>query len=486
MNKQVIIYILGVLMLVLSGVMLATTIASYFITEHFDLALLYSMLITAASGFVCWKLGEGGDRTIHKREAFVIVTLSWFFLWFFCSLPYIFGNVFTNVTDAFFEGISGLTTTGASVMNDIEAVDGGILLWRSITQWLGGMGIIVLTVALLPLLGIGGVELFVAEAPGPTTDKIHPRIKETAKRIWLIYLGLTALLMVILRLEGMSIFDAINHAFTTMATGGFSTKNDSIAGFSPLIQYTITLFMFVAGVNYTIIYFGLNRKFQKVWKSDEFRAYLYFTLGVILFVAVTIFFVKDDITFEKSFRDAAFQVVSVITTTGFASADFTLWSPMLTCVFFMLLLSGASAGSTSGGIKMIRHLVLLKNIQLELKRLLHPKAIIRIKIDGSIVSPRVLTHIMVFFILYLLIFGIGTLVMVQVLQDFSSPLSTAASAVATAIGNVGPGVGELGPSNNFAAIPPFGKWFLMVLMIVGRLEIFTILMLFSPFYWRNN
>lgn len=485
MNKNAIIYILSVLTLILSGMMLLTTIVGHFINSDFDLILFLSTFITATSGGIAWYFTKDKNRTIYKREAFIIVTLSWVILWGFSALPYLFGGVFDNPTDAFFESISGLTTTGASVMNDIEAVSGGILLWRSITQWLGGMGIIVLTVALLPLLGIGGVELFVAEAPGPTTDKIHPRIRETAKRIWLIYVGLTALLTVILRIEGMTLFDAINHALTTMATGGFSTKNTSMMDFSPTIQYTITLFMFLAGVNYTILYFGLTKKFKRVWKSDEFRTYLSFTLIVIVLATIGIYSVTD-MTFEKSFRDASFQVVSMITTTGFASADFTTWSPFLTMFFFLLLFSGASAGSTSGGIKIIRHLVLIKNIRLELKRLLHPRAIIRTKVDGEIVAPRVMTHIMVFLICYIVIFIIGTLILVPILADFPDRISTAASAVATALGNVGPGVGDLGPSNNFAAVPSIGKWILMILMIIGRLEIFTVFMLFSPFFWRNH
>jgi len=360
-NKGIIAKVIGALLMVLSGLMFTSLPFSFYFNENDSSALVWSAVITLLVGGVLWWFNRATDNKVAKREGYLIVTLGWLAIAVFSLLPFLLSGVFDNITNAFFESMSGLTTTGASVLTDIEAVPRGVLYWRSLTQWIGGMGIIVLTVAILPLLGIGGVELFVAEAPGPTSTKIHPRIKETAKRLWLIYVGLTILLSIILFLEGMTFFDAVNHGLTTMATGGFSTKNNSIAFYDvPLIQYTLTFFMFLAGVNYTIIYHGLTREFRKAWSSDEFKTYIIAVSSLIILVTMMLQ-IQTDLSFEQSFRDAAFQVVSVITTTGFVSADYTAWSPVLTMLFFLLLFVGGCAGSTSGGIKIIRHLVLIRN-----------------------------------------------------------------------------------------------------------------------------
>lgn len=441
---------------------------------------------TMLAGSLSWLYKFKVKEDVGKREGYLIVLIGWLAMSIFSMLPYLFSGTFTNFSDAFFESVSGLTTTGASVLNDIEAVPAGILFWRSLTQWIGGMGIIVLMVAIFPLLGIGGVELFVAEAPGSSLEKIHPRIKEIAKRLWLIYLGLTTLLMFLLWGLGMTFYEAINHALTTMATGGFSTKNASVAYFtSPAIQYTILIFMFLAGINYTVLYYGLTKKFNKVWRSDEFKAYLILVLVLTIIVTSTIYTVTD-LSLEQSFRDAAFQIVSIITTTGFVSADYTSWTPALSILFFFLLFMGACAGSTSGGIKIIRHLVFFKNSFLEFKRLLHPNAIIRTKIDNQIVAPKVMTHILVFLLLYLMLFFFGSLIMTAILSDFESPILSALGAVATALGNVGPALADLSPVDNFAAVPASGKYVLTVLMLLGRLELFTILVVFTPYFWRTN
>lgn len=423
---------------------------------------------------------------IGKREGYLIVVLSWISIGLLASLPYFLSLKEVSYASTIFESFSGLTTTGASIFNDLNVLPHFILIWRSLTQWIGGMGIIVLTVAIFPLLGIGGVELFVAESPGPTSNKIHPRIKETAKRLWLIYVSLTSLLIVILRLEGMNWFDAFNHGFTTMATGGFSTKNESIAYFdSPIIQYTLILFMFIAGTNYTVIYLGIKGKFKGFWRSDEFKTYLFFILFGITCVTASILF-NTETGFEKSLRDASFQVVSLVTTTGFISADYTAWHPTTTLFFFGLLFCGACAGSTSGGIKIIRHLVLAKNTMLEFIRLLHPNALVRIRIDNEIVRPRILTHILVFLLLYLFTFLFGTVVLSFILADFEFPLLSAAGASATALGNVGPSIGNLGPLDNFSAVPDSGKVFLSFLMLVGRLELFSVLIILTPKFWSND
>lgn len=446
-------------------------------------ALLSASFITILFGILVWLYTRRFDKQVGKREGYLIVAMGWLFISIFSMLPYWISGTLPDISSSLFESVSGLTTTGASVINDIEAAPRGILFWRSLTQWIGGMGIIVLTVAIFPLLGIGGVELFVAEAPGPTSGKIHPRIKETAKRLWLIYVGLTGSLMIILLLCGMTFYDAVNHGLTTMATGGFSTKNASMAHFGPTIQYVVIFFMFLAGTNYTVIYYSLNRNFKRVWRSDEFKTYLFLVVGLALIVTTVIYQVSD-LPLEQAFRDAIFQVISIITTTGFVSADYTAWTPALTLLFFTLLFVGACAGSTSGGIKIIRHLVFFKNSFLEFRRLLHPKAVIRIKIDQQLVAGRILTHILVFLLIYLMIFVLGSVVMAIILADFDQPLLTSIGAVATALGNVGPAIGELGPLDNFAVVPMTGKWFLVFLMLLGRLELFTILVLFTPYFWR--
>lgn len=445
-------------------------------------ALLLSGGICASIGAAIWLLLPANNSGIRKREGYLIVALGWLVMVSFGMLPYLLSGVIPSIPDALFETVSGMTTTGASVLTDIEAQPRAILYWRSLTQWIGGMGIIVLTVAIFPLLGIGGVELFVAEAPGPTSDKLHPRISETAKRLWLIYVGLTGLLMLILFLEGMTAYDAINHALTTMATGGFSTKNASMAAFDiPLIQYTVTFFMLLAGTNYTVIYFSLKGNFKRVWSSDEFRAYLGLIAFLTVFVTIQVVW-HSNASLEKAFRESIFQIVSLITTTGFVSADYTAWSGGLTILFFLLLFVGASAGSTSGGIKIIRHLVFVKNSWLEFKRIIHPRAIVRLKLNGQIVAGRVITHIIIFLLLYLFIFVLGSVILSWMGLDFL----TAIGAAATSIGNVGPAIGQVGPVDNFAWLPPEAKLFLSFLMLLGRLELFTILVLFTPYFWRAN
>ncbi len=476
---------MGILLVLLAGFMLLPLIVVFSMNTGDATSFVYSSAICLVVGVPFIRLKKQ-DR-INKREGYLIVAGGWLLLCLASSMPYLFSDTIPLASSAIFESTSGFTTTGASVLADIEATSKSILFWRSLTQWIGGMGIIVLTVAIFPLLGIGGVELFVAEAPYPTSDKIHPRIKETAKRLWLIYLSLTILLTLILFLvSGMSFYDAINHSLTTISTGGFSTKNDSIAHFdSPLYQYPLILFMFLAGMNYTVIYFGLKGNLKKVWASDEFKFYLLGVLGLCLIVGLSVYH-STSLSLEKSFRDAAFQIVSIITTTGFVSADYTAWNNALTLIFFLLLFGGACAGSTSGGIKMIRHLVFFKNSVLEFKRLLHPKGLIRIKIDKNVVAGRTMTHILVFLMVYMILFATSSIVMIFILGDVEQPILTAIGASATCLGNVGPAIGAVGPVDNFAFIPEHGKLFLSVIMIIGRLELFTFLIIFTPYFWRAN
>ena len=471
----------GVLLIIFGALMLTALPFSFSYPGGDWQAFVYSAAVTIASGAILWAARFKNDNFISKREGYLIVAMGWVSMIGFGSLPYIISGAIPNITDAIFETASGVTTTGATILTDIEAMPHDILFWRSLTQWIGGLGIIVLTVAIFPLLGFGGIELFTAEAPGPTSDKIHPRIQETAKRLWLIYLGLTALLMCLLWAMDMDFFDAINHALTTTATGGFSPRNDSIAAFDiPRIQYVIILFMFLSGTNFSVLYLFISGQFKRATGNDEFKFYILFTL-ILAIIVTALVWANTGTGGEKAFRDSLFQVVSLMTTTGYVSANYLEWGPAALVIIVILLFTGGSAGSTAGGIKIIRHLVFMKNSVLEFKRILHPRAIVPLRINGQVVRPQVLTHILVFLLIYLILFVLGTFALSLYGLDFE----TAIGAAASAIGNVGPAIGKVGPVDNFAWLPDGVKWILSFLMLLGRLELFTILVLFTPFFWRN-
>ena len=444
-------------------------------------ALLATGLSIAVIGGLIFASLRKYKKDIRKRESYLIVGSGWIVMSAFGALPFVVHGSIPSYTDAFFETISGFTTTGASILNDIESLPHGLLFWRSFTQWLGGMGIIVLSLAILPILGIGGMQLFVAEVPGPTKDKIHPRIRETAKRLWGIYLLLTLAETLLLITGGMNLFDALTHSFTTMATGGFSTKQASVAAWdSPFIHYVIIFFMFVAGMNFSLHYFWLRGAWKKLTGNDEFKFYLFFVLGVSVVIAVDLFFHGYGGA-EKSFRDSLFQTVSIVTTTGYVTSDYETWGAFYQIVFFILLFAGGCAGSTGGAIKMVRHQLLIKNSLNELKRLLHPRAVIPVRFNKKIVSNDVMANITAFSFWYIAIFLVGMLILSLLGMDFISAIG----AAATTLGNVGPGIGTVGPSLNFANVPTAGKWVLSFLMLVGRLELFTILVIFSKSFWKK-
>ena len=481
-NFKLIFSILGLLLTINSLFMLLTLPFSLYYGEDWR-PTVFAAAITIVAGLPAWLLlTKGTGRELKRRDGFLVVTLGWVIMSFFGALPFLISGSIPGLTDAFFETMSGYTTTGASILTDIESMPKGILLWRSLTQWIGGMGIIVLAVAILPILGIGGMQLFVAEAPGISPDKLKPRIKDTAKRLWIIYVGLTVSEAVLLMIGGMSFFDAINHSLTTMATGGFSTKNDSIAHFNtPYIQYVITFFMFMAGTSFTLTYFMLKRQFQVVFSNEEFMTYAGFL--IIATVLITGFVhTASAQTFETSFRETLFQVVSMVTTTGFVTEDYTSWSPLITMVFFALLFIGGSAGSTAGGIKIVRHIILFKNSFLEMKRQLHPSAVVPVRLNKKAINQDITFNVLAFIIIYFLIFSLGSIIMAWVGLDFDSALGS----VATSLGNVGPGIGSVGPVDNFAEVPDVGKWVLALMMLLGRLELFTVLILFTPYFWKDN
>ena len=332
------------LLLLIEGVFLAISTLVSLIYDQYDfIALLITTIICFTIGISLKLMTNKAEKKFGKREGYIIVSLVWIVFSIFGALPFVISGAIPSYTDAFFETISGFTTTGASILNDIESIPHGLLFWRSLTQWLGGMGIIVLSIAILPMFGIGGMQLFIAEVPGPTPDKLHPRIKETAKRLWGIYILFTLTEVILLKLGGMDWFDAVNHSFTTMATGGYSTKQASVAHFnSPFIHYVIIVFMFLAGTNFTLSYFALHFKFKKVFKNEEFRYYLGFVLLFTIAIAFSLWYFKDT-GIEKSFRDSAFQVVSIITTTGFVTADYLQWMPFVVVMIFALMFFGGSA-----------------------------------------------------------------------------------------------------------------------------------------------
>lgn len=442
----------------------------------------FSATATGGLGLMMWALTRSSEKpNIRKREGFLIVTLGWVVMALSGTLPYMMSGSVTSFTDAFFETMSGYTTTGASIINDLDAIPRDILLWRSMTQWIGGMGIIVLAVAILPVLGIGGMQLFVAESPGLKPDKLAPKIRDTAKRLWLVYVGLTFVEFLLLKVAGMTWYDALNHALTTMATGGFSTYNTSVADFTPAVQYIMIVFMFLAGTSFTLTYFGLTGQVKKLVKNEEFRFYAGIIALVSMVSTIVVASVIDD-GLEKAFRDSLFQVVSLITSTGFVSADYTGWTPFLTTVFFMLLFIGGSAGSTAGGVKVVRHIILFKNSFLELKRQLHPSAIIPVRLNGRAIDQSITYNVVAFIMMYILIFAIGAIIMTALGVDFD----TALGSVATSLGNVGPGIGNVGPTDNFAWLSSGAKWFLAILMLIGRLELFTVLILFTPYFWSRH
>lgn len=481
-NYKVIGNILGILLLINGGFMLLCLPVSLYFWETDWTSIALSSAITISAGLILRLITrKNRSKDLRKKDGYLIVTSGWIVMSFFGALPYLISGAIPSLTNAFFETVSGYTTTGASILIDIESVSKGILFWRSLTQWIGGMGIIVLALAILPFLGIGGMQLFVAEAPGITPDKLQPRIQETAKRLWFIYFGLTVSEAVLLYIAGMTPYDAINHSLTTMATGGFSTMNASLAGQSPAIQYIVIIFMFLAGTSFTLTYLALKRNFKKIIRNEEFVVYFLFTVAITIIVTVTLLVVTDG-DFESSFRDSLFQVVSIITTTGFVSADYTSWAPFLSVLFFILLFVGGSAGSTAGGVKVIRHVVLFKNSFLELKRQLHPSAVIPVRISGKAIEQNIVFNVLAFIMIYILVFLVG----VTLLASMNIGFDTAFGAVATSLGNVGPGIGEVGPVDNFSGMPTGGKWLLAILMLLGRLELFTVLMLLSPHFWKKR
>lgn len=480
MRIKLVFNILGKLLLIIGASMFFPLLWSLYYQEKDALPIFYAMICTLFAGGVLY-CSFKSQETVRQRESYAIVTLGWILVSFFGALPYLFSGTLPSLADAYFETMSGFTTTGASVLTDIEAVSHGVLFWRSLTHWLGGMGIMVLFVALLTQLGGGGMQMFKAESPGPVAEKIKPRIKETAKILWGTYVIITAILVVLLLLGGMSLFDALCHAFGTTATGGFSTKNLSAGFYNPYIQWVLTIFMFASGANFALYYLAFSKKINSFRQSEEFKLYLFIVLGAVLVIFLDLMHHQPG-GIEETLRASAFQVSSVITTTGMMSTDFNLWPPLSKIILLLVMLIGGCAGSTAGAIKVGRILILFKYTAVELFKLVHPRSVRTVKVDQRIVTSDVLMNTMLFFFLYIVIIGLGTAAMGAI----GLGLLEALTSVMTTLGNCGPGLGAVGPASNFSAVPAAGKWVLSFCMLIGRLEIFTVLVLFFPNIWRKN
>ena len=489
MNIKTILNILAA-MLGLTGVtMLLPALIAWGYNEPDLVGHLKSSAICILIGLPVWFFTRK-NRSLNNKDGFAIVTLAWLLVALAGAQPFYLTGAIPNFTDAWFESMSGVTTTGATIIgnietlpnlvNGIESLPHGVLFWRSFIQWIGGMGIIVFTIAILPLLGVGGVQLFKAEVPGPVADKIRPRINQTAKILWMVYVGFTVLQVLLLGLAGMPWFDSVCHAFTTMPTGGFSTQNASIAAYSnPLIHYIIIFFMFVAGVNFTLHFRAITGNYKVHLKDYEFRVYL----SIICIATLLIFFNISSANSDwshNSFLISLFESLAMLTGTGYANADYELWPFFSQHILLIIMFFGAMGGSTSGGMKITRIILLIKYAATETRRMLHARAIIPIRIGDRFISDEVVRNTLGFSLIYLSIFVLTSFV----LTAFNLDLLSAIGASASAIGNVGPAFGAFGPTDNYALLHPIGKWMLTICMLLGRLEIFTIMVLFSRTFWK--
>ncbi len=445
---------------------------------------LYPLLISAGITGVTGTLLFFSFRTQHDlrlRESFALVSFTWLAFAFFGALPFYLSGYIPSYADAFFETMSGFTTTGASILTDVEMLPHGLLFWRSFTHWIGGMGIILLSLAILPLLGVGGMQLYKAEVPGPEHDKLKPRIKDTAKLLWEVYMLITAVQMILLYLAGMDLFDSICHTFGTMATGGFSTKNASIGHYqNATIDYIIIIFMLIAGVNFSLHYKALRGRLFSYWHDPETK-FFFFIIGSGTLIVMADLYFSQNYAFLKSLQKGLFQVSSIITTTGYGTDDYELWNSNSQVILFLFMFLGGCAGSTGGGMKIMRSMVMVKFALNEIKKLIHPNAVLPIRVGGRTIPREVVGNIAGFFLIYLGIFIGGVLFMTLLGIDFISSFG----AVAASIGNIGPGLGSVGPTDNYAHIPQLGKWALSFLMLVGRLEIYPVIIFLTPTFWKE-
>ncbi len=481
-QKKMTFRILGHLLLLLTAMMLICLIFPIIYGEDDLQAFAITAGITSAVGGLLMYLGRGASRKLTRRNGYLIVSLAWIIFSIFGMLPFYLSGYIPNITDAFFETMSGVSSTGASILDNIEELPHGLLFWRSLTQWIGGLGIILFTIAVLPIFGFNGVQMFAAEATGPLHDKVHPRIGVTARWIWTLYAGLTIILFFLLILGDMSWFDSICHALTATSTGGFSTKQDSIAYYnSPYIEYVLSIFMFISGINFILMLTFLKGKYKKVMMDSELKFYTACIGLFTLFIAVVLFF-STQMDAETAFRTSLFQVVSIQTSTGFITSDYMTWPAVAWGIMPILMLIGACAGSTAGGMKCIRLVILGKSTKAEFKHLLHPNAVLPVRANNQIIAPTLRFTVMAFTILFIFIVFLSILILLALDVPFMEAVGVAFSS----IGNTGPALGAYGPDYSWSALPDAAKWLSSILMLMGRLELFTIILIFTPAFWKKN
>jgi len=473
-----ILYVLSGLLFILSASFLFPLLFSISLRDGLHFLFAFQMIGMFGLAFLLRHLFPKPTE-LSLREGFLAVSLTWVLCSLLGALPFMISGAIPSLTDAFFETMSGFTTTGASILTDIEALPRSLLVWRSTTHWLGGMGVIALAVAILPALGVGASQLFKAEAPGPIKEKISPRISETAKLLWIVYLLFSVVETLLLMLGGLDFFESLCTTFGTMATGGFSPRNASIAAYnSPYIDYVVIVFMFLAGANFNLHYWALRGKIT-AYRDSEFRFYTSVTLlavGIIVFAR----WVAGTLWSESMIRSSLFQTVSVVTTTGFITDDYEAWPLVTQIILLLLMFIGGCTASTGGAIKNVRVYVLFKYLLSELKKVFHPHGVFPVKVRDKSLADSTVSNIVGFIILYILLFVLGVLCMAGMGLD----LATSIGSVAATLGNIGPGLGEVGPVDNYSAVPILGKWVLSFMMLAGRLEIFTVLVLLVPRFWR--
>lgn len=481
-NFKTIIRIIGILLLLETIMLLVCAGVSLYYREEDLTAFCLSAGITAGIGLLLALLGKNSKHQLTRRDGYVLVSFTWMAFSILGMFPFYISGCIPSITNAFFETMSGFSSTGATILDDIEALPHGLLFWRSMMQWIGGVGIIMFTIAILPIFGVNGLQVFAAEASGPTHDKVHPRIGVTAKWIWSIYAGLTCLLTILLMAGGMDWFDSVCHAFTTISTGGFSTKQASIAYYnSPYIEYVLSVFMFVSGINFMLLLLFFTRKFKKAIHDVELKWYFWSVVFFTVVIAVILYHTQP-MGPEEAFRQSLFQVVSLHTSTGFATNDYMLWPAVTWGLLTIVMLMGACAGSTTGGLKCIRMVILAKIARNEFKHILHPNAVLPVRLNKQVVPPTIQATVLAFCFIYAVISIISVLIMMSLGIDFLESVG----CVISSIGNMGPGLGETGPAFSWNALPDPAKWLLSFLMLLGRLELFTVLLLFTPEFWRKN
>ena len=484
-NTRMVFRTMGALLLIESVFMALALGVSLWYSEADSGVFLLSTIITLLAGVIGLLVGRHAESRMGEREGYVIVAMVWVVFSAFGLMPYYLSGQVPSFTDAWFESMSGFTTTGATIIPDLEVITHGLLFWRSLTQWIGGMGIIVLSIAILPIFGLNGMQLYAAEVTGLTYEKLSPRIADTAKMMWSIYLLLTITEVLALWLCGMNVFDAVCHSFSTIATGGFSTHNNSLEYYdSAAIHYTVTLFMFISGINFVLLIYLLRGKARNLLQDEEVRWY---SVAVLLFtVALTVglYIARPGWTgmhMERSFRDSIFTVISAMTSTGYTISDYMYWPVVAWVVIFFLMLTGACAGSTAGGIKWVRLAIIMKNGVAEFQRRIHPNAIIPVKLNEKAVPQQTINNIMAFLIFYVFIIVITVVIFCATGVNFDESIGAAVSA----IGNVGISIGQFGPAGTYAEFPIVAKWVMSFVMLIGRLEIFTVLLLFTRALWRK-